>query len=842
MGGFSSLLQSNWEFSEKTMVYRSAVSGHDQPVRINLSAHAPQIEFRRINVGTDNIHFDVFLSSRFLEFTRSYLLDLIRQVTQLTQFSGADSRPFKNPETSTFKKMLAEMFQASLSRAKNERNIELDLLLRVSLLKCLTQEISSQFAYLVLEGKEWIRNRGVHFERSENAHVMRARLAELQADRRNVYRQVGQQVFQSLKEVEETIVCKARRALFGEECATQYELMMNRLLFVEGGKDDVLFLDNYVLLGNYLRDQDRFETVDAFFLDFLRECVVAGGHRAGVSEASRDRDKLINDALAVRDDLARLEEERESLLRKMQSGSGLLSGKFWRDNSNGMQQRCADLDRRITESQRKLESIGADLEAAKCKADFLADDYQSSLGDYLNAPDNARRLFDPQCGGDGLQASEPVSRLLSVWVRRLREKDLLVHILASYELRNIYRDYCPPVHLQQLKKALVYPEELGRVEEILKQFPARRFSMKRMEDMARKIRRYPEEEARTLARRFAEEFMRLRRDLKNYQHLVAQMERINLIRSERARDLSRLNNSLYEFLLPDEARPAEDRVVAHAVIKADVRGSTLITQELLDRGLNPASHFSLNLYEPVKRILERYGAAKVFIEGDAIVLAIFENESNRKARRAVATACILAREILAVSQAYNSRAEKGSLPRLELGLGIAFQNSAPTIWMDSDSRIMISRALNLSDRLSGCSKVARRLLGQHSSLFNLFLFQPAMAGTVAEEMEELVIRYNMNGIELSEEGFQKLCEEISLTSVECALGLPWGKERVTLYFGETPIGDLIEPIVIRKGMARQLQANGKIGPPTSHAYYEVCANPKILELAQSHAVSLVHKN
>ena len=73
--------------------------------------------------------------------------------------------------------------------------------------------------------------------------------------------------------------------------------------------------------------------------------------------------------------------------------------------------------------------------------------------------------------------------------------------------------------------------------------------------------------------------------------------------------------------------------------------------------MNPASHFSMNLHEPVKRMLERYGAAKVFIEGDAIILAIYETESTRATQRAVARACVLAREILAVTQAYNVRAK-----------------------------------------------------------------------------------------------------------------------------------------------------------------------------------------
>ena len=149
--------------------------------------------------------------------------------------------------------------------------------------------------------------------------------------------------------------------------------------------------------------------------------------------------------------------------------------------------------------------------------------------------------------------------------------------------------------------------------------------------------------------------------------------------------------------------------------------------------MNPASHFSMNLHEPVKRMLERYGAAKVFIEGDAIILAIYENESTRATQRAVGRACVLAREILAVTQAYNTRAKTTELPPLELGVGVAFQDSAPSLWMDGDSRIMISKALNLSDRLSSCSKIARRLFEQNPSPFNVFLLQTLMDEAAEEK-------------------------------------------------------------------------------------------------------------
>jgi hypothetical protein len=92
------------------------------------------------------------------------------------------------------------------------------------------------------------------------------------------------------------------------------------------------------------------------------------------------------------------------------------------------------------------------------------------------------------------------------------------------------------------------------------------------------------------------------------------------------------------------------------------------------------------------------------------------------------------------------------------------------------------------------------------------------------------VRYNRNGIELNEEGFQKLSEEISLESVETKLDLPWGKETVSLFYGEVPIGDSVELLVLRKGAARELGSDGKIGNGSEHLYYEVCTTPALFNL------------
>lgn len=805
-----------------------------RPARLKLEPYSAELRLAALTPGIDNIHFDVYLSPRFLETGRQYMADLVRQAASLQQFFGLESRQSRAGDSSQFRKLLSELLQSGITRAQFEKNIEFDLLLRLAVLKFLTQELASEFSSLIVECKELIRSRGSVFEHSEQAHVKRAQIAELQSNRKTIVRRAGQTLFHILKELDETVLAKSRRALFGEDFADTYELLTNRLLFVENGNDDYLFLEHYVLLGNFLQDPDRFENFDTLLIDFLRDFVITEAASEELRRAQETYGKLVEQALGKRSGLAKLEEEQEEALRKVGGGEGFLPGIFKRRGGVEAETNLAVLRRRQADLEFQLAEISPELEAAKQKVDFLTEEFRSRLGDYLSEPQNARRLFDPSAaGGHGAGEAEVRERLLKELHGRLEERDLLGYVAASYEVCNLYNDFCPPVHLQQLRRALLSRDEMKRVEKVLGQFPARNFSLKRIEEASKALRRYSHDESRALVLRFVQDLMRLRRDRRNYHHVAAWLEKINLVRSDRQRELSRVNNTLYEFVFSDERRGTDDPVVSHTVIKADVRGSTEITKDLLARGLNPASHFSLTLHEPVKRLLERHGAAKVFLEGDAIILAIYETESNRAGQRAVAKACVLAREIIEVTQAYNAKAESGNLPRLELGIGVAFQNSAPSVWSDGDSKIMISKALNLSDRLSSCSKMARRLFAKNPSPFRVFLLQTLIVeGAGEEEGDELLMRYNMNGIELNEEGFQKLTGEISLFPLEGSFPMPWGKDRAQLFYGELPFGDSLEPIVIRRGMTRELQAGGKIGGPTNRPYFEVCVHPKLLELAR----------
>jgi hypothetical protein len=799
-----------------------------EAARTELKSYNTTIPMGSLAIGVDNIHHDVFLSPKFVQATRDYLFGLVRQNTKASYFAGIELRAVKGPDNAAFRKLLTDFLQSSLTQAKYQKNIEIDLIFRLALLKFLTIEIGNQFANLILEGKEWIRQRGEQFERSQQAHVIQARLSELQSARRGVVRAVGQQVAQIVVDVEENVIAKTRRALFGEDFAPFYELLKNRLIFLEGGKDDIFFLEHYVLLGNYVRDPDRFEAMDELFQELLREAGLAISQDPAYTEANQAHAALLDQSQAMRAEIANLEAQRESTRKKLERGDNFLNKFLSSTDPSNLKASLNDIEARLKHQEVKLEEIGPEIDAAKQKLDFFTKDYKGRLGDYLNEPENAKRLFDQ---ASAPEADKPLcAKMLSELMDRLEQHEILYHVLASYEIRPIASEFSPPVHLQQLRKALVSKEELKRVEQVLKQVPARQLSLKPIEELSRKIRRYSREEMQGLVLRFATDFLRLRRDLRDAEHLTTCMERIHLVTTEQARELSRINNRLYECVLQDEVKHHQDQVVSHVIIKADVRGSTKMTQDLLARGLSPASHFSLNLHEPVKKLLDRYAAKKVFIEGDAIVLAIFETESNRAYARAVAKACTLSRQILAVCNSYNDGAAAGNLPALEIGIGVAFQGSAPTYWTDGESRIMISKALNLSDRLSGCAKIAKRLLAGQKTHFSLYQFLNSVEGASAEELDEFLVRFNSNGIELNEEGFQKLSEEISLESVETKVDMPWGKENATLYYGEVPMGESVELLVLRKGLARQLLPDGKIGAASSHAYYEVCTSPALYDL------------
>lgn len=451
---------------------------------------------------------------------------------------------------------------------------------------------------------------------------------------------------------------------------------------------------------------------------------------------------------------------------------------------------------------------------------------ESEAREMLSQPENAKLLMFTGLSDNSSRGRAQLS-LTKAWAEMLDEAGIMEYALAAYEVVSLLGDYAALVPPQQLKLALVQRSERQQAETLL---VAQRCSLEKLHAAVRRVRSASATARLRAAARYLIDLMNFYSDLRKIEEIERNFDGINLLTNERLRELSEINDTLYEFLLPPEERRSEQQIAHHVILKADVRDSTKLTRALLARGLNPASFFSLNFFDPVTKRLAKYGAQKVFIEGDALILSRLGQEGANDF--AVARTCALAGEILDVVAACEHAAVTNGLPRLELGIGIAYQNSAPLYLLDGSHRIMISDALNLSDRLSACHKRARRFFGDPPSLCRVLVFQPVDSRAADGAEEDARLNYNVGGIHLSASAFAKLREEISFQQVQAEVPLPWKESvRMDFYRGLVPLGaGVFHPLLVREGRVAQIELGGfRVLRWTDLRYYEVCTDPRLIE-------------
>src|SRR6202163_4689164 len=459
----------------------------------------------------------------------------------------------------------------------------------------------------------------------------------------------------------------------------------------------------------------------------------------------------------------------------------------------------------------------------------------------LNVPENANMLVGSGSGEDSTQEDRNRQDRLDIWTRTLQREGVLAQVVASYEAVPLLGEYAPRVNPQQIKNALMFREEAERVEKIVAES---RLNSDRLFAAIGRVASCRGSERSRFAARLLHDLFRYHRDLRGLEALSAGFDSINLVNDPKVRELSTLNGMLYEFLPPEDQKPAEDRVLHHVILKADVRDSSRLTRSLMEKGMNAASYFSLNFYDPVNKLLAKYGATKVFLEGDAIIVALLEREGE--AMLSVGLTCVLAWEIVNLLREYNELLERSGLPPMEVGLGIAYQDSPPLYLMDGEHRIMISDAINDSDRLSSCSKQVRKKIAPDAGVFQVYSVQIGGAGnnnnndsaSADAGAEEMRLNYNVGGICLSEAAFHKLQQEISLSSCAANSGEPefaglftgpWIDEQREFFLGTVPIANgVFRKIAIRKNRIAQVDVRDlSILHWTDRWYYEVCANPTV---------------
>jgi hypothetical protein len=715
----------------------------DEIIPPALTSYTPALSLEGLSVGVDNLRHDVHLSPKFTEVARAYIARLMARHGDVEGLLAAETQatartPFLNKLTTVlkpgakaqptdFKSVLTELHVAALNRAKADNHVAVDLLARLAVIKFLRMELNSQFAQVLERCRMMLKNyEGL---RQQKALEYRERVASFQVRKKIIQRKTGQELFLQLRDMEKETLARMRRSRFGDNDSEGHKLLINRLLLSEDGRDDYLCAEQYVMLGNWDRDPDRFIRMREITCEFLRSLQI----------------------------------------------------------------------------------------------DVPDDD--AALDPWLNSPENAQELV----GGGSPDESTPEGRSqkarLTAWVRLLEDQEVMEYVIASYEVVPLLSEYASRINPQQLKNALVNRAECDRVERLIQE--GGKLSATNLYTAVGRVASCRGADRAKVAGRFLRDFLRYHRDMRRLEALNSALDSVNLIGNAKLRELSAVNGTLYEFLLTEEQKPTEERALGHVIIKADIRDSSRLTRSLMESGLNPASYFSLNFYDPVNKLLSKYGASKVFIEGDAVILALHEKEGE--AGLAVSRACVLAREIVEIVRGYNELVTKAGLPQLELGVGISYQESAPLYLMDGEKRIMISDALNESDRLSSCNKRARKAMEPLGSPFHVYAFQIVSDADAGEAAEDFVMSFNLGGIRLSAAAFAKLQNEISLERIELKLPELWGNESFKLYRALVAVdNDIFRKIVLRESRVAQIDPrNFTLQKWTEKSYYEVCTDPAI---------------
>ena len=787
--------------------------------------YAAAIQTDRLVPGIDNVRFDVHLSPKFLQFCRGFVLELIVKHSDASELLHKSPGPPKPAEKKQFKEQLQDLLIAALNRANAEKNPQLETLVQGAIFKFLILEVQSQFARVISEGREKLKLfQRPGQEQNPRGYQLQEQVSNFQTNKKLLFRRVGQELLELIQELREDVIRKTREALLGSDSSEPQAIFSNSLIFTEDGVNDYVNLEKYVMLGNYDRDPDRFEVMDQYVRGFL-EWADSG---SAESQAFHSRQEAVAE-INIQLDALRKRQEEPAAKRSFFSRSARPVDPA---PPEALEEKIAELEARLTEQIELFRPI--------------AEAYAARLGEIESVPDNATMLVDfvqteqqiaiAERVGDDPAQTESLRKKAATQLQALerlhlqfQEAGMASYILAAYETAKIYQDLCPPINVQQLKEALVDAEARKKVLHLIEQYRLPASTVETVERSSRWVRDAGEYETRTTLIRFFRDYMRYQQDLRNFRLMQQFLDQIHFPLDAKQMELSEINGTLYQFLLTEEEKqPKEWKVVSHVILKADIRDSTLITAELFSRGLNPASYFSLNFFAPIQKLMPKYEASKVFLEGDAIIMSILERGGDLQKANSVARACCLAKDMVEGVRGVNDRAAQKNLPLLELGIGISHQASGPMYLMDGERPIMISKALNESDRLSGCGKLAKQILTKRNRFFSVFVMQILPNDGTASNSEEFLLQYNVEGIKINDLAFGKVCQEMSMRKLDLTLPLFGAPEPVELFCGTVPVGQLFQKLVIRRGRVPLLDPKDfHVVEYTDRLYYEVCSKQTI---------------
>lgn len=730
-----------------------------------------RLRLERFARGSDNYHVDVVLGPQLRSAAETYVKALVRD--RVRSWWNQPLQPFSDSIVQAFGKVLIDHHHAAVKQARSDNRIERLQLFELSVLKLLLDQIDDELTALRTE----LEDARSTPARQLNGQSLQYHQQAVVLARRSwhIRYQVAKQVIRELMRIEHGRLRKVRKAVLGLSWPLPELMLNNPALQLEGGGDPRDFCIDYPIV---LHDIEVAARINRCMLTLSAEWLPA--------------------AVEMPPEQLPSESFLPGVNRQDQSGT-----------------------RALLESERRVRHLFTQIELNDPGTSWMdvPDNACALLGGMEAVWPNASRWRHP--GITGLQR-----HLNRQFERHLQQSGLLQSVRASYELAAIY----PAIGLVDGETLLFdyLRGELGRPEAKRKLAAldgvSDANSLLRRIDQARKAHgRQPDAGRQQLVARFAADFLRMRRDLKFAWRALVGMDGIRLLSDEAVQAVEQ--DTLQVFCRDGVVSGKLGSVVGHVIIKVDVRGASEIATQMRRRNMNPASHFSRYFFDPITRSLDRYGAQKVVVEGDAVMLAVAEYGGESAERMAVARASCLATRILEFVAGMNAENERVGLPALEVGIGIAYADEPPTYLYDHGRKVTISPAINQARQLSSCHALMRQSCPLPDGTGLCVAIPVHGDGDAADTL----VRYNVNGIELDASAFAHLHVELTMRRLNLR-GRKSGNRQV-LFAGTCTdtLGEGHLLVVRERGiklwMGKQLLDTQEDG----RRFYEVVADPQLTE-------------
>lgn len=731
------------------------------------------VNFSRLPRGVDNIRIDILLSP---EFQKKCTLLIHRLIPLVISNHKDANNKLKLPEDFfvAIQEDFKTLFNFSLRKAKEIGEKQLPDLLYVAIINFIHTETSNSVAATLKFTKE---NVNEHHQRGVGHSNDSTYVEWLFRNRDTIIATTKLTVLQGLLGNYHPTLAKMFHSVLGQEQSFSLQAMQTPMVLAETPHDEHLQMAYYLILGQQPDDKNSFVHLDkeltdifGYYLHLIQNVRTGSARRDDPLQTDGHVNSNIIDSLS-----------QPSVLMHPDNVTILLETRW----TNEKLEKTSGL-----QSWKTYWQLKQHLKFQKRLQAYLSNHlHKEGYSPWINAAYAAKSIL-AKCTTD--LSPSAITSLLAHGSKREELAQNVNELLKTTDM--------PP------------PAEL-------------------LIQAAEEIRRQSDKLLHSNLLRFIYDFSRYRRDLLLLLRYLRSSNQLNLLSADNDIHTSRANYTLNEFLLPHEITNKQTQIQSHIIIKADLRGSTEVTEKLTELSLNPATHFGRNFFTPINEVITSYGAEKVFIEGDAIILILNEYAGTNQDSMIASRACGLAAHIHHIVAKQNRELEVYGLPVLVLGIGIAYCDHAPRYLFDEQHRITISPAINRADRLSACTYSVRKWREQQQIPENFVeVYQPSAIVSNQGEKAQKDMIFNINGILVEPAVVDKLRQELTLHSLDNSLKPIQDSQLFGFSFPD--LSGENHSLVIRKAPVKEFDPSYKVSQcpvVEQRFFYEVIYRQDLLQ-------------